>query len=144
METPHGSHLAPNFCREKVFNFWAPTFFWGNFWNSCRMVGIFPYKPAILGDPQLWKPPNSCFFLGTAQVLVMCIFGLLMSQSISQVALLPPGALRGATTTVSWIWGILCVGYYETIPQFLFCHFLAVNYSGTALPKVMLIEECSI
>ena len=28
----------------------------------------------------------------SAQVLVMCIFGLLMSQSISQVALLPPGA----------------------------------------------------
>jgi hypothetical protein len=42
----------------------------------------------------------------------------LADESIHQSSCPPPARGAGATTTVSWIWGILCVGYYETIPQF--------------------------
>ena len=35
--------------------------------------------------------PNAFIGVSTGQVVVMCVFGLLMSQSISQVALLPLG-----------------------------------------------------
>lgn len=111
----------PTFAEKRCSIFGLRLFFGETFGTVAEWLGFFPYKPAILGDPQLWKPPNSCFFEHCPGIGDVYLW--LADESIHQSSCPPPARGAGATTTVSWIWGILCVGYYETIPQFFFVTF---------------------
>lgn len=103
--------FGPQLLQRKGVQFLGSDFFLGKLLEQLQNGWDF----SLINQP-FWGTPSYgnlqiVVFLSTAQVLVMCIFGLLMSQSISQVALLPPGALEQRRLWVGYggyyVWDIM-------------------------------------